>query len=198
MSATGLQHTIDQHTHMDLKIDLHAPIVIIPYGGFYTGNENSLILNLGRVNISTEERVMSIEDVRKMHQKGANEEEILKEMIAQSYDHFILELTELQLILAQSDEDWETYIKQTESTQMHILNPVNLQVKVSVCMITDDPRLPHNKISGTLPSINLNLTDARLLLLLGLIQSIPFAETEIPESEPLSVSFYVVLTIRTF
>lgn len=88
MSATGLQHTIDQHTHLDVKISIHAPICILPYQGRYTGSENALIVNLGLLTVNTEERKKSLLDVRKMYATGANEEEILQEMIAQSYDQF--------------------------------------------------------------------------------------------------------------
>lgn len=36
MSATGLQHAVQQHTTMDLDINLSAPYILIPHGGFYT------------------------------------------------------------------------------------------------------------------------------------------------------------------
>lgn len=188
MSALGLQYAIDKHTYLDLKVDIHAPIIIIPYGGKYTGVENALIANLGRINVGTKEREFSAKGVRQMHASGADEEEILKEMMLQSYDEFIVELTELQIILAQGGEDWEAYIKQTESTKMHILNPVNLHLLLCKCLITDDPRLPLNKITGTLPSINVNITDARLLLLLNLLLSIPLPADDLPEQRPLNVS----------
>lgn len=88
MSATGLQHAIDQHAHLDLKISIHAPICVLPYQGKYLGNENVLIVNFGLITINTEERKMSVYEVRRMHSQGANEDDILKEMIAQSYDRF--------------------------------------------------------------------------------------------------------------
>lgn len=188
MSALGLQYAINKHAHLDLKVDIHAPIIIIPYGGKYTGVENALIANLGRINISTKEQPLSVKDIRQMHASGADEEEILTEMISQSYDEFVVELTELQIILAQGDEDWEAYIKQTECTKMHILNPVNLHLLLSKCLITDDPRLALNKIRGTLPSIKVNITDARLLLLLNLVLSIPLPSDDLPEQKPLTVS----------
>lgn len=189
MSATGMQHTIDQHTHLDLKISIHAPICILPYQGKFLGNENLLIVNLGLVTINTEERKMSVMDVRKMHSQGAKEEEILKEMIAQSYDQFKVTLTELQVVLVHGGEDWQTYMNQTESTKMHLLTPVNLNLKLFKCLITDDPRLPLTKITGDLPSVNFIITDTRLIMLLDLILSVPFPQgDEVPEPKPLGDS----------
>lgn len=188
MSALGLQYAIEKHTNLDLKVDIHAPFIIIPYDGKYTGVENALIANLGRINVSTKERELHVKDMRHLHAIGTSEEDILKEMMSQSYDEFVLELTELQIIVAQGGEDWEAYIKQTESTKMHILNPVNLHMLFSKCVITDDPRLPLNKIAGTLPSINVNVTDARLMLLLNLVLSIPLPTEDVSEPVPLTVS----------
>lgn len=188
-SALGLQYAIEKHTRIDLMVDLHAPIVIVPYGGKYTGVEHAVIINLGRINIVTAGKDLSVKHVRSMHARGAKEEDILKEMMSQSYDEFVLDLTELQVILANGGEDWESYIKQTESTKMHILNPVNLHLIFSKCLISDDPRLPLNKITGELPSIDLNITDTRLLLLLGLVLSIPLPAEDLPEQRPLTVSY---------
>lgn len=97
-------------------------------------------------------------------------------------------LTELQIILAEGSEDWETYVKQSESTKLHILNPINLRLKLYKCVLTDDPRLPLSKITGELPSIDVVLTDTRLVMLLDLFMSIPFPskEEELPVSRPLS------------
>lgn len=37
MSATGLQYAIQQQSVMDLNVDLQAPYIIVPHGGFYSG-----------------------------------------------------------------------------------------------------------------------------------------------------------------
>ncbi|KAJ8973735.1 hypothetical protein NQ317_012874 [Molorchus minor] len=49
MTSTGMAHTIETHARLDINVDLSAPYVIIPYGGKYTGEENVLVLNLGRL-----------------------------------------------------------------------------------------------------------------------------------------------------
>lgn len=188
MTATGLQHAIEKHTRLDLDVTLHAPIVIIPYEGRYTGGENILVANLGNVHVYTVDRSRSeMVNVRKLHGEGMEQEEIMKELIQRSYDQFKLDLTDLQILMAQSDENWKDYIKQsTNISPMHILNPITLNLTYSKCLITDDPRLPLSKITCKLPSIQLNLTDARLFLLIALGTSIPLPKSEdIGEPRPL-------------
>lgn len=193
MSATGLQYAIQQHTQLDLKIDLHAPYVIIPYGGKYTGVENVLVINLGYMKISSGDRTNSL-DIRHLHARGAGGREILEEMIAQSYDKFILEFTDLQIVLAQGGEDWLKYVNESSVTPLHLLSPVNLNLTIFKCLITDDPHLPLVKIRGQLPSISINITDVRLLLLVALATSIPLPEESTPEPRPLMVRSRPVLT----
>jgi vacuolar protein sorting-associated protein 13A/C len=36
-SATGLQYVIQQQSILDLNVDLQAPYIIVPHGGFYSG-----------------------------------------------------------------------------------------------------------------------------------------------------------------
>lgn len=191
MSATGLQHAIDQHTHLKLNIDLYAPYIIIPYGGKYMDDEHVLVVNLGNVRIHTLDRSMSAMDIKKLHAQGIEDKEILKAVIGQSYDQFRLELTNLQIILAQSNENWKSLIHNQSdddaTTNMYLLHPVSLNVSFSKCLITDDPRLPLTKITGELPSVDINVSDARLLLLIDLITSIPLPASDVPELQPLRV-----------
>lgn len=94
------------------------------------------------------------------------------------------------MILVEGGEDWQTYMKQTESTKMHLINPVNLRLNLYKCLITDDYRLPLFKITGELPSVNIIVTDIRVLMLVDLFLSVPFpsSEEELPALKPLEES----------
>lgn len=188
MTATGLQYAIDKHIKLDLNIDFRAPYVIIPYGGKYTGTENVLVLNLGRLKVYSVGTRSSIEDVQNLHKSGKAQSEILEFMRQNCYDNFILELKDLQILVAQSDENWLEAMKESTTSGMHLLQPLSLKISLSKCLITDDPRLPHTKIRGEMPSIDITMSDARLLLLAALGTSIDFPTSEVPEPQPLTVS----------
>ncbi|KAF5306759.1 hypothetical protein FQA39_LY01517 [Lamprigera yunnana] len=177
ISATGLQYAVEKTTVLDLKVDLHAPYVLIPYGGKYTGVENVLIVNLGHMKIFSSDRKAAARSVRELQEKG--KDKILKEIIAQSYDQFNLEFTQLQILLVQGGEDWYKLMHEQNITISHLLNPLNLNLILYKCLIADDPRLPLLKVQCNLPSITLSISDVRLLLLLSLVTSIP-----LPASQP--------------
>ncbi|KAK9871302.1 hypothetical protein WA026_011571 [Henosepilachna vigintioctopunctata] len=180
-STTGLQYAIDQHTLLDLRIDLQAPIILIPYGGKYTSVENIIVLNLGNLKIHTVERPPSAMNVRKMYAEGKQPADVLKEMVDQIYDRFQLEFTELQILLCQGDQDWKSCLKESSKTDMHILVPVSLNLIFFKCVVTNDLRLPLSKITGELPSIHMTISDAKILLLFSLINSIPLPSSQATE-----------------
>lgn len=104
-----------------------------------------------------------------------------------------------QIIVAQSEEDWKKTLEKhtTMQTSMHLLQPLTLAINYHKCLITDDPRLPHNKIQAEIPSIDIVVSDARLMLAISLLTSIQFPDANaIQEDLPL-VSICRLLTVRS-
>ncbi|CAG2058200.1 unnamed protein product, partial [Timema podura] len=183
MSATGLQHAIDQSTIMDLKIDLKAPYIVIPRSGFYTKSEDVLVVNLGRLNMSSVPRPLKAVKVHELFTLGSTEDDILKTMMTHSYDHFTIELFDIQILIAMSGEDWKTSLTDSQVTSLHLLQPSLLKINLGKCLITDDPRLPKIKITGQLPNVAINISDERLFHLLSLLSSIPMPGDEDSEDD---------------
>ncbi|XP_028133900.2 intermembrane lipid transfer protein Vps13 isoform X1 [Diabrotica virgifera virgifera] len=184
MSSLGLQYAVEKRPLVDLNVDLQAPILLMPHTGKYTGNENILLVNLGRVKVFSYGRRCTATEVKRLNEEGKTQAEIFAFMKEHSYDNFKLELTNVQILAAERGENWSEALT-TGKSKMHILNPVSLSITFSTCLITDDPRLPLNKVAGVIPSIDLVISDARLLLVIGLFTSIKFPGDEIPEAQPL-------------
>nr|CAI5824993.1 unnamed protein product [Callosobruchus analis] len=178
MTATGLAHAIDQQICLNVHIDIQAPYIIIPYEGRYTGSENALVANLGHLKIYSFGKRSSSADLKRLHAEGKSQMEIMEHVVKHAYDNFKLEFKNLQILMAQSDENWDAAIKNSLPTEMHLLNPLSISFTYSKCLITDDPRLPHGKVTGQLPSIDIKLSEARILMLFSLIFSIKWPSTE--------------------
>lgn len=56
-----------------------------------------VVVNLGRILINSKSRSGNEINVRKMHQQGTTESEIMKEMMSRSYDWFVIELRDAQV-----------------------------------------------------------------------------------------------------
>lgn len=186
LSATGIQYAVEKRVVMDVNIDISAPYVMVPYGGLFTSDLKSLlVVNLGHVKIKSVVRNKDSINVKKMFEEGTEEETILKHMRAESYDKYVMELTEVQLLIANKNEDWRTCIVNNIISPMHIVQPVTLTVNLETCLIYDDPRLPKTKITAQLPSIMINMSDDRILSAVDLMQSIPLPGNKNIEPVPL-------------
>jgi vacuolar protein sorting-associated protein 13A/C len=60
--------------------------------------------------------------------------------------------------VATGEENWEDGLTSNTVTPMHLLHPTNLTIQLDKCLITDDPRLPKFKVTGSLPNVAVNIT----------------------------------------
>uniref|UniRef100_A0A671VK31 Vacuolar protein sorting 13 homolog A n=1 Tax=Sparus aurata TaxID=8175 RepID=A0A671VK31_SPAAU len=158
-TATGLMYVIETQKVMDLKVNLMASYVIIPQTGFYNGTQNIVLLDLGHFQLSVGSS--NIEDI-----------------ISRAYDSFDIQLSSLQFLYSQPDDDWKKARKLKQSP-LHILEPVDLKVVFSRAMVVKDSRMAKYKMSGELPLLSLRISDDKLRSVLELVESIP-----LPESRP--------------
>ncbi|XP_070507341.1 intermembrane lipid transfer protein Vps13 isoform X3 [Chironomus tepperi] len=176
-SSTGLQYAISSHPRMEVDIIFAPSYILIPHGGKYTKNESVLVVSLGQLLLKTEPRPIEQKSVKRMHEQGISSDEILKELISQSYDKFTFEIHNIQFLMARRYEDWEEAINIGHGTEMHLLEPTFMKLSAHLSVITDDPRLPKCKISCELPSINISVTEDRVLDVLSIISTLPLPES---------------------
>lgn len=184
-SATGLQYAISNHPRLEVDIAFAPSYFVIPNGGKYTKNETLLVVSLGELVLKTEPRPLK-KSVRLMHGEGANSDQILQELISQSYDKFQFEIHNIQVLVAKASEDWEEAITIGRGTEMHILEPTFMKLSAAISVITDDPRLPKCKIACELPSISISVTEDRVLDLLSILTTLPMPESEEIVAKPMT------------
>lgn len=83
------------------------------------------------------------------------------------------------MLVSLPNEEWRTALASANSS-LTLLHPTTLEIQFHKCLVTDDPLLPKLRLLGRLPSVSVNITDARLLQALSIAQSIPLPEEEKP------------------
>lgn len=188
-----MQYAITSHPRIEVDIAFAPSYFLIPNGGKYTKNESVLVVSLGKLVLKTEPRPLKARSVRLMHDEGANSDQILQELISQSYDKFQFEIHNIQVLVAKASEDWEEAIGIGHGTEMHILEPTFMKFSAALSVITDDPRLPKCKLSCELPSISISVTEDRVLDVLSIITTLPMPESEEPvAAKPLTKELGIV------
>ncbi|KAM3967394.1 vacuolar protein sorting 13C isoform 2-T2 [Aphomia sociella] len=176
-SALGMQYAVHHHTFIDLDIDIAASYIIVPQTGMYKGGEPCVAVKLGAISVKSSGRGETL-DVHRLHREGLTDDDILREITNHSYDKMALRLTEMQVVIATANEDWQSAIASNEATPLHLLQPTNLVIQIHKCLITDDPRLPKIKIRGELEKIAISASEDRLLTLCEILVSMPLPKSE--------------------
>ncbi|XP_028822843.1 vacuolar protein sorting-associated protein 13A-like isoform X3 [Denticeps clupeoides] len=175
-TATGLMYVIETQKVLDLKVNLMASYVIVPQTGFYDRRQNLMVLDLGQLKMSSKTRQglpqLSV---------GIN---TLEDIMSRAYDSFDIQLTSLQFLYSKPGGDW-TAARKLRSSDLHILEPVDLKMELSRAMVVTDSRMPKFKMSGMLPLLSLRISDDKLRGVLELIDSIPLPEARrAPKTAP--------------
>ncbi|KAG8230080.1 hypothetical protein J437_LFUL009199 [Ladona fulva] len=170
-SSTGLQHAIDNHKNLDLEINIMSSRILIPENGTLTKDASFLIINLGGLMMKSVAQEKGMVSIKKLARSGATEEDVLKEMFLYSYDQFIIDFRDMQVLMVCNHEDWESVVG--VNSKLHLLHPLALEIRIFICLITDDPRLPKVKVDVHLPPVHVHFSDQRLLSLANLFQNFP-------------------------
>ncbi|XP_069949248.1 intermembrane lipid transfer protein Vps13-like [Cherax quadricarinatus] len=114
---------------------------------------------------------------------GHSQEEVMEAVRSSSYDHFTIELVDIQVVVSLSNEDWRSTLCCHEATPLHLLQPTNLRVDLQKCLLNNEPNLAKVKITVFLPNVVLSVIDQRLLQLAYIAHSIPLVQKEVAAEE---------------
>ncbi|XP_054711435.1 intermembrane lipid transfer protein Vps13-like [Uloborus diversus] len=184
MSALGLQHAIELHKYLDLKIDMQPIFIIIPENGALDENSNLIVVSLGNFTMDSHKRDPMSPTVKSLIRDGSTEAEVLSTMIDKAYDKFEISLKNMEILLASPYDDWKESVGQLDDKK-HILYPLTINVAFHKSIVTIDPRLPQMRIEGVLPCLDLGVSDYQISQLIKIATSIPLPES----SPPPEVSF---------
>nr|XP_045626468.1 vacuolar protein sorting-associated protein 13C-like isoform X1 [Procambarus clarkii] len=182
-SVTGLQAAIDNHSVLDLNVAFAASHIIIPEGGSYFEGCSALVVTLGSLLMKSVAQAKDSLALTDLVSLGHSQEEVMQAVRSSSYDHFTIELVDIQVIVCLSNEDWSSTLQCHEATPLHLLQPTNLRVDLFKCLLTNEPNLAKVKITVSLPNVVLSVIDERLLQLAYIAHSIPVVQKEVAAEE---------------
>lgn len=177
---------------MDIKLDVDAPIFIIPESCFEQ-NTNVLVIDSGHVHISSDlVEAQQKEQFRGLQGKVLSQDELLK-LQDLMYDKFDVSLTNVQALLGTNLGECLQLLKAgSQEDDRHILKRLDLQVKLESCILPNAPNLTSLKLNGRLPTLSLNVSDEKYKLLMRIIALLnpqtataDGAPIDLPKYEPL-------------
>jgi len=181
-TRAGLEFVLEEHKTLNAKLDLQAPLLIIPES-ITTKTSVCMILDAG--HISVQSKLVDHDTMKEIQakQRQSYTAEDLERLESLMYDKFLVKLSSTQLLIGTSIEETKAQlVKRDESKSMHIVEKINVDFIVELSIIPKAPNVPKVRVSGNLPVLHAVLSDRKYKNLMTIINvAIPnFDADELP------------------
>ncbi|OTB04915.1 hypothetical protein M426DRAFT_11269 [Hypoxylon sp. CI-4A] len=168
-TRAGLEFALEEHKTINAKLDLQAPLIIIPQS-IKARNSTCLILDAGHISVNSElVDKGTLKQVQDKHNQKFSEEDF-KQLESLMYDRFLVKLTSTQVLIGPSIEETKVQLTEKDDTRMlHIVEKINVDFVVALSILPKAPNLTKVKVSGHLPVLQAMVSDTKYKSLMKLI-----------------------------
>ncbi|OJJ49438.1 hypothetical protein ASPZODRAFT_129900 [Penicilliopsis zonata CBS 506.65] len=168
-TRAGLEFALEEHKKVDAQFDIRAPLFIVPES---ITQESSLclILDAGHVSVNSElvDR-KTMKEIQSKQKRQYNEDDY-KQLEHLMYDRFILKLDSTQVLIGPGIEAAKAQLNTDDpSKDMHIVDRINIDFVVELCIVSKSTDLTKTRISGHLPELHASISDTKYKGLMKLI-----------------------------
>ncbi|KAF2103644.1 vacuolar protein sorting-associated protein 13 [Rhizodiscina lignyota] len=179
-TRAGLEFALEEHKTINAQLDLQAPLIIVP-NSVTEKSTTCLIVDAGHASVNSE--LVDKETLRDIHNKQKQQytEADFRQLENLMYDKFQLKLESTQVLIGTTIEETKAQLDSTASQKdLHIVDRINMDFTIAICIIPKASDLTKFKISGHLPVLHASVSDAKYKSLMKLIDvAIPkFSEGE--------------------
>lgn len=182
-TRAGLEYALEQHKTVDIRVDMNAPIIIIPMD-IRKKDSQALVLDAG--HIAVESKLADQDKLKEVQSKRGRQysNEDFRQLEDLMYDKMSLRLESTQLLMGPSIEACMKAIENPHAageSDLHILERINMSFTVQNAIV-NAPNLTRFKIAGDLPELQVNFSDKKYKTLMRFIDvAIPkFGDDEPP------------------
>ncbi|KAL7624686.1 Vacuolar protein sorting-associated protein 13 [Parahypoxylon ruwenzoriense] len=168
-TRAGLQFALEEHKTINAKLDLQAPLIIIPQS-IKTRRSTCLILDAGHISVNSElvdkGTLKQVQD--KQNQKFSDED--FRKLESLMYDRFLVKLTSTQVLIGPSIEETKAQLVEKDDARLlHIVEKINVDFVVALSILPKAPNLTKVKVSGHMPVLQAIVSDTKYKSLMKLI-----------------------------
>ncbi|TIA11816.1 vacuolar protein sorting-associated protein 13 [Aureobasidium pullulans] len=189
-TRAGLEYALQEHKTIDAKLDLQAPLIIIPDS---VTKKESLCMILDAGHISVRSELIDKETLNEVQSKQKQQytEEDFKRLEQLMYDKFLVKLQSTQLLLGPSIEETKKQLDENNTSRhLHIVDRINIDFTVETCIVPKASGLTKFRVGGHLPVLHASISDSKYKSLMKLIDvAIPkFGSDEEKTQKPVQPS----------
>ncbi|KAK0164246.1 hypothetical protein PV328_002894 [Microctonus aethiopoides] len=142
---------MNRRMRINLKLDIKGPYIVFPDNGSIQEGGNILLLDLGRMTLKTELQApeAQLEDATLME---------LEELL---YDRIHIVLTDSQVLICHSGDDWRES-RNWKDSECHIIPKIQANITVSFSIKPDYRLLPKLKLNVSISTLKVNISKYKL------------------------------------
>ncbi|KAB5527937.1 hypothetical protein GE09DRAFT_408196 [Coniochaeta sp. 2T2.1] len=184
-TRAGLEFALEEHKTINAKLDLQAPLIIIPQS-VKIKTSPCLILDAGHISVNSELVDQGTMKEVQDKQRQSYTDEDFKKLESLMYDRFNVKLTSTQLLIGPSIKETKLQLDaKDEELTMHIVQRINVDFVVQTSILPKAPNLTKLKVSGRLPVLHATVSDAKYKTLMRIIDvAIPKFDGDQPQAAP--------------
>jgi len=168
-TRAGLELALQTHKTVDIKVDMNAPIIIIPQD-VTRYDCHHIILDVGHIAVSSNLLSKDRLETIKAKQNREYTEDDYAQLESMMYDQFHVELTDTQLLLDKSFERCLVALdKPNGHKEAHLIERITMSFNVFNCMVDNAPNLTRFKVQGDLPELRVNFSDRKYNIVMSMI-----------------------------
>ncbi|EDU45185.1 vacuolar protein sorting-associated protein 13a [Pyrenophora tritici-repentis Pt-1C-BFP] len=168
-TRAGLEFALTEHKTINAQLDLQAPLIIVP-DSVTKKSSNCLILDAGHVSVTSE--LVDKDTLRDIQSKQNQQytDEDFRRLENLMYDKFNLKLHSTQVLIGPSIEETRAQLEEDSSLKnYHIVDRINMDFKIEICIVPKASDLTKFRVSGNLPVLHASVSDSKYKNLMRLI-----------------------------
>lgn len=168
-TRAGLEYALQEHKTIDAKLDLQAPLIIIP-DSVTKAASICMILDAGHISIRSDLIDKDTLNEIQAKQKQQYTEEDFKRLEQLMYDKFLVKLESTQVLMGSSIEETKKQLDSKHPTRsLHIIDRINMDFTVETCIIPKAADLTKFRVKGHLPVLHASVSDSKYKQLMKLL-----------------------------
>ncbi|TCD71537.1 hypothetical protein EIP91_008918 [Steccherinum ochraceum] len=167
-TRAGLEYALQNHKTIDLQMDLNAPIIIIPED-ITTEICKHLVIDAGHIAVESE--LANKKAIQEIHAKRNQQytDADYARLESLMYDKLIVRLQSAQFVIGDDLETCREALTSKDHDNLHLLERTNIDLQVQNSIVPTAYRLARFKVSGHLPSLQVNLSDTKYKAIMRLV-----------------------------
>lgn len=166
----GLQYALEEHKTINVKLDLQAPLIILPLDPT-TWKSPVAIIDAGHISVVSD--LVDKSTFEEIKAKQSYSDEDWKRLNTLMYDRFSLQLHDAQFLVGPNIRSTMEQLHQSNGKQSALmLDKFNFSFTLGLSILPEATNLARFKISGDVPEIKVAINDFQYKTIMNIIDVI--------------------------